>query len=372
MELPPPSEEVVVTAPRLPRATGEQVYSVLPIDPEALEEAVRLDQAITLAPGASLFRRNDSGAANPTVQGLSLRAIAPSGAGRALVTLDSAPQHDPFGGWVIWGALPPELIANATVIRGAGAGPYGAGALTGVVALEERATPGFVFSLEGGELGFWRGAGVGEAQGGGVDMLLAASAEHSDGWIPVRAGRGAADTEVWRDAMAGAARLQTQQGRVLISARLAGYSEQRGSGLLGGDSSNDGASASLTLVTQPTDSEPGWRLQAWARSSDMANAFVSVAPDRSSTTPASLQYETPAFGWGMNAALRFEHGEIGADVRASDGETHELFRFIGGAFTRSRVAGGETLSAGAYAEGWRNWGLFLVSGGVRLDWWQAD
>jgi hypothetical protein len=37
----------------------------------------------------------------------------------------------------------------------------------------------------------------------------------------------------------------------------------------------------------------------------------------------------------------------------ADGETRERFNYSGGAFTRSRVAGGETLSAGAYAEGWR-------------------
>ena len=86
------SEPIVVTAPRLPEAEGEAVYSQLPIDPAVLEDAVRLDRALATAPSASLFRRNDSGAANPTVQGLSLRAIAPSGAGRALVALDGVPQ----------------------------------------------------------------------------------------------------------------------------------------------------------------------------------------------------------------------------------------------------------------------------------------
>ena len=98
-----PGDEIVVTAPRLPEAPGEAVYAHVEIDPRAIEDAVRLDRALAVAPAASLFRRNDSGAANPTVQGLSLRAIGPSGAGRALVTLDGVPQHDPFGGWVIWG-----------------------------------------------------------------------------------------------------------------------------------------------------------------------------------------------------------------------------------------------------------------------------
>src|SRR5262245_46590662 len=145
------TETIVVTAPRLPEAEGEAVYSQLPIDPQTLEDSLRLDRALAVAPAASLFRRNDSGAANPTVQGVSLRAIGPSGAGRALVTLDGVPQHDPFGGWVIWGALPSELISSANVIRGAGAGPYGAGALTGAVELQERTTTGFTLRAEAGE-----------------------------------------------------------------------------------------------------------------------------------------------------------------------------------------------------------------------------
>lgn len=368
----PAEETIVVTAPRLPDAAGEQVYSVLPIDPRAIDDALRLDRALAVAPAASLFRRNDSGAANPTVQGLSLRAIGPSGAGRALVTLDGVPQHDPFGGWVIWGALPPELIERANIIRGAGAGPYGAGALTGVVALDERSTPGFALRAEHGERDYTRVGGVGVAGDGAFSALLSASVEHDDGWIPTREGRGAADAPLWRDAMSGALRVQNMQGDVLISARLSGYDEARGSGLVGAESSADGVAASLTLVSAPRADALGWRVQAWARESDMSNSFVSVAPDRSATTPASVQDETPAFGWGANAAVRWSNAEIGVDVRAADGETRERFNFTGGAFRRSRIAGGETLSAGAYAEGWQTFGDTLVSGGVRLDWWSAS
>lgn len=366
------TETIVVTAPRLPEAPGEAAYAELPIPPEAVEDALRLDQALAVAPAANLFRRNDSGAANPTVQGLSLRAVGPSGAGRALVTLDGVPQHDPFGGWVIWGALAPELVARANVIRGAGAGPYGAGALTGVIDLEERTAPGFRVRAEYGERDYSRVGGVGVAGDAEFSALLAAFVEHEDGWIPTREGRGPADAPLWRDAMSAAAWVQTMQGDVLISARLSGYAEERGSGLVGAQSSADGAAASLTMVRQPQGDAPGWRVQAWARESDMTNSFVSISADRSTTTPAALQYATPAFGWGANAALRWSNAEVGLDVRASDGETQELFFFSGGAFTRSRVAGGETLTAGAYAEAWRTFGETLLSGGARLDWWSAS
>ncbi|MCA8885426.1 MAG: Plug domain-containing protein, partial [Hyphomonadaceae bacterium] len=171
------NEDIVIVAPRLPEAAGEGAYSAYEIDPAAIETATRLDEALRSAPGVSTFRRNDSAAANPTIQGLSIRASAPSGAGRALVTLDGQPLNDPFGGWVIWGAVPPETVASATVLRGAGAGPYGAGALTGTVQLDERRGQGAVLSLEGGERGQVRAAGIGEARDDAWSFMLAANAQ---------------------------------------------------------------------------------------------------------------------------------------------------------------------------------------------------
>src|SRR5258707_12677628 len=129
-------ESVLITA-RPPDPVGNTAFSTTLIDAPQLRVAPELDQALRQVPGLSLFRRNSSLSANPSVQGVSLRSIAPSGAGRALVTLDSVPQNDPFGGWGIWSALPPEDISGAQIVRGAAAGPYGAGALTGVIALDE-------------------------------------------------------------------------------------------------------------------------------------------------------------------------------------------------------------------------------------------
>lgn len=367
------SEEIVIVAPRLPEAAGETAYSAYEIDPVALATATRLDDALRSAPGVSTFRRNDSAAANPTIQGLSVRASAPSGAGRALVILDGQPLNDPFGGWVIWGAVPPETIERATVRRGAGAGPYGAGALTGTVQLDERRGQGATLSLEGGERGQLRAAGVGEARGDAWSFMLAAAAQQDDGWIPVRAGRGAADTEIWSDSLAGAARVEWRDGERIFAMRLGGYSETRSAGLVGAESRSDGSSLSVTLAAPAGDL--AWRVQAWAMASDLYNTSVATAPDRSTTTPANEQYETPAFGWGGNAALRWsgeDYGvELGADLRTADGETHERFLFNGSQFTRNRAAGGRTLTAGAYVEGWREVGDWLFTGGVRADHYRA-
>jgi len=367
------NSDIVIVAPRLPEAAGEAAYSAYEIDPVVLETATRLDEALRSAPGVSTFRRNDSAAANPTIQGLSIRASAPTGAGRTLVTLDGQPLNDPFGGWVIWGAVATETIESATVLRGAGAGPYGAGALTGTVQLDERRGQGAVLSVEGGGRGHFRAAGAGEARGDAWSFMLAAAAQQDDGWIPVRAGRGAADTELWSDSLAGAARVEWRDGERVFSMRLGGYSESRSAGLVGAQSRSDGSSLSVTLAAPAGNF--AWRVQAWAMASDLYNTSVATAPDRSTTTPANEQYETPAFGWGGNAALRWtgeDYGvEVGADLRTADGETRERFSFSGGQFTRNRIAGGRTLTAGAYVEGWREAGDWLVTGGVRADVYRA-
>ncbi len=62
--------------------------------------------------------------------------------------------------------------------------------------------------------------------------------------------------------------------------------------------------------------------------------------------------------------------ELGADARFNEGETRERFRFMSGAFTRDRTAGGETSVVGAYAEGSSAIGPWLVAGGLRLDQWR--
>ena len=79
-----PVETVLITA-RVPPPVGADVFSGALLDEEELRAAPQLDAALGQVPGLSLFRRNSSLSANPTTQGVSLRSIAPSGAGRALV-----------------------------------------------------------------------------------------------------------------------------------------------------------------------------------------------------------------------------------------------------------------------------------------------
>ena len=375
---PPVVQTVTVTAARLPPAPGDAAFSIIRLDPQQLQAQPRLDLAIEQIPGISLFRRTSSAAENPSTQGVTLRSIAPSGAGRTLVTLDGVPQNDPFGGWVIWTSLPSESLEGASVVRGAGAGPYGAGALTGVIALDELSRPGAVIGdVAGGRLGSVRGAGATVQSFDGGSLFLSASGEHTDGWIPVFGSAGAADDKLTLNDYNGAARLQTQVGPALMAVRAGAYHEDRSAGLVGANSVATGETGSITFAAQPGPGSLGWRLQAWVRHSNFSNTSVSTPASRASTTPANNQYATPATGWGGNAALRGQAGallwEAGGDLRAASGEDQELFKFVSGAFTQRRLAGGRSMVAGGYLEATWAPGDWLVTGGGRIDgWWTMD
>ena len=373
--------EVVVTAARLPAAAGEGVFAVTRLDGFVLDRATRIDEALATVPAVSLFRRTSSLGANPTTQGISLRAIAPSGAGRTLVTLDGEPLNDPFGGWVIWSQVAPESLAGLDIVRGAGAGPYGAGALTGVIALDERDQPGGVLDASVGEYGGRRIAAATTVGGARFSLTGSALYERSTGYVPVRgASAGNADTPLDLEARNAAVRADIRfDDATALSLRAAAYEEERGSGLAGARSSASGQSYAAALVRRPSGDRLGWRARIWRRESDFANSSAAVAPGRVATTPANEQYATPATGWGGNLALRRSalalgggrlEWELGADARFSEGETQERFRFMAGDFTRDRFAGGETSVVGGYAEASWAVGPWLVAGGARLDRWE--
>ena len=381
LQIPPPPTlpDIVVTGARLPPVAGEAAFSSVRLTQDDLRTQRRLDEALATVPAVSLFRRNSSLSANPTTQGVSLRAIAPTGAGRTLVTLDGVPLNDPFGGWVIWSQVPTESLSGLDIVRGAGAGPYGAGALTGVISLRER-DEGAVLDASVAERGGGRLAGAGATMLGPIRLVASGQYETSDGYVPVREGQGAADTPLDLEVRSAALRADVPLTVATLSLRASAFEEDRGSGLLGARSTATGNSLSATAAAQPDADRPGWRLQAWRRESDLANSSVAVSADRASTTPANDQFETPATGWGLNAALRRgtvsgigrAEWEIGADARFSEGETRERFRFMAGRFTRNRIAGGETSVVGAYVEGSSAIGHWLFAGGLRLDQWRNE
>src|SRR3954447_3637761 len=117
--------------------TSESPASISVVDQEQLRTIPgnNLDDRLRQVPGFSLFRRSSSVVANPTTQGVSLRATGSSGASRTLVLWDAIPLNDPFGGWVYWTRVDPAYIDRVEVDRGGTTAVFGDRALGGNISL---------------------------------------------------------------------------------------------------------------------------------------------------------------------------------------------------------------------------------------------
>ncbi len=117
--------------------SSETPAAITVLDQQQLEQipGTDIDDRLRQVPGFSLFRRTSSIVANPTTQGVSLRAIGSSGASRTLVLWDSIPINDPFGGWVYWTRLDPNFIGEVDIARGASTSIFGDRAMGGTLSL---------------------------------------------------------------------------------------------------------------------------------------------------------------------------------------------------------------------------------------------
>ena len=107
------------------------------------------------------------------------------------------------------------------------------------------------------------------------------------------------------------------------------------------------------------------------------SSFASVSPGRLTASRVSLQDKVPSHGLGGSVELRppLPRGmelRVGADARRTDGESRELYAFVSGEPTRRRFAGGETWTAGAFAEASGELRGITLTGGARLDHWQVS
>jgi outer membrane receptor protein involved in Fe transport len=126
---------LVVTATRAPAPAAQLPVTVEVIRGDSFQRgpAFVVDDALKASAAFSLFRRTNSLMAHPTAQGVSLRNLGPSGAGRTLVLLDGVPLNDPFGGWVTWTKIPRLTLSGAEIVRGGGSSAWGSAALGGTL-----------------------------------------------------------------------------------------------------------------------------------------------------------------------------------------------------------------------------------------------
>jgi outer membrane receptor protein involved in Fe transport len=129
------NEQVTVTAYRTPLGALESPASTRELSQTALNStaAITLDGKLRQLPGLELYRRSSSLVANPSSQGLSLRALGSTAASRTLITEDDVPQNDPFAGWIHWQEQPELSIERVEMVRGGASDLYGSSAIGGVV-----------------------------------------------------------------------------------------------------------------------------------------------------------------------------------------------------------------------------------------------
>jgi hypothetical protein len=370
----PPTEIVVVRAERLrePNLVGQAINGVT-LQSQA---GVRLDEALRRVPGIGLFRRTSSGAANATIQGLSLRPIAPNGAGRALVSLDGVPQNDPFGGWVYWGRYDPSFLQGIVVQRGGAGASFGPIALTGTLDITEaRGQPAGLSASLGG-FGATHVAGRGSLRSDGAVLTAMAAYEASDGVIAIsRAQQGPADQPVDFEILSLTFVTDIERGNGAWSIRASSFEESKGAGLRGGQSRAQGLDVS---IARRIDGNWGQgRFILYAQGHDFSSQTVTVGPGRAFTTRALDQYATPSSALGGSLAFipaqDIKLPRFSLDWQRAEGETRELFRFVGQDFTRTRVAGGSQDWLGLGLSAPRPlvllYGHLKIEGGLRLDYW---
>jgi vitamin B12 transporter len=371
-------QAIVVTGRGLDAPLGEDSYDAIIIGPDRLAHAPsnRLEDVLRDVPGFQQFRRSDSRSANPTSQGVTLRALGGNASSRALLILDGVPQTDPFGGWIAWPAYDPRRLGRIRVTRGGGSGAAGPGALSGTIEMESLPDGGpdgiaadIAYGSRGGVEAF---AGYRAALGAGFVNLSAAFAR-GDGFTPVVPEQsGTADRPApYAQASVALRGVAPLGGSSELQANLSAFTDARERGTQFSAIETKGADASLRLIGR---GRLPWSLLAYVQVRAFSNEFAAVNAARSSASATLDQVSVPSTGLGARGEIRPRLGPVelrlGADWRSAAGSTNELFQYVAGAPTRGRKAGGSTDAIGAFAEaGWRS-GPITLTGGARIDHWR--
>ena len=133
-----PAQDIIVTGRGLDAALSTGIYATTTLERDVIVSSPsgRIEDVLRGVAGFQQFRRSDSRSANPSAQGVTLRALGGNATSRALVLLDGVPLADPFFGYIPLSAIAPETLGQMRVTRGGGSGPFGAGALAGTIELE--------------------------------------------------------------------------------------------------------------------------------------------------------------------------------------------------------------------------------------------
>lgn len=366
----PPAETIIVSGRAITPAAGTEAFGAVTLSADALSPASgRAEEAVRALGGVQLFRASSTRTANPTAEGLTARGLSGNAASRIDVTLDGAPLADPFFGFVSWGALIGQPLAGAELVRGGGLG--GPGALAGTLAFTS-AAPQTRAQLRGGSRASFEGQGGIAVPVEGGALGLSGGFSRGDGYLLVdQPGPGDVPARYRQWSLAGTARAKL--GDLSYVARLSGFADHRLRGVEGADIASEGVDASLSVRL-----DRAWKLGlvAHAKLRDFSTVTRTLDATRTTATTALDQLKTPASGWGVEVQAEPPLGEnsalqLGAGWRAAEGQTVERFRYVAGAPTRGRVAGGSQQVASLFANGSQRVApeLLLTAAG-RVDHWR--
>ena len=362
-----PPETIVVRA--ITPAAGAEAFGALRLDSQDLAATSgRVEDALRDIGGVQLFRASSTRSSNPTADGITARGLSGNAASRILVTLDGVPLADPFFGFVAWGNLIGRPLAGGELVRGGGLG--GPGALGGTLALETGDIGNSAAVRYGSRNSLEGSASLALPVGAGSFGLFGGYSRGDGQYLVDQPGPGDVQARYRQWAVGG--RASATSGDWRIDGALSAFDDQRLRGVEGADIGSSGGDASLRVR-----SSGPWRaeLTLYGQMRDFSTVNRTLDASRTVATTNLDQQKTPATGWGARASVEPPLGDtlaasIGAEWRAAEGRTIELFRFVAGEATRRRVARGSQYGGGIFFDGsWRATPELLLTAAGRIDRW---
>ncbi|WP_443971661.1 TonB-dependent receptor plug domain-containing protein [Sphingobium sp. CR28] len=370
-------ETIVVTGAGLPLPPGTPAYGSVIIRDDRLDSSAsgRLENVLQDVAGFQQFRRSDSRSANPSAQGVTLRALGGNASSRTLMLLDGVPLADPFFGYIPFSALSPDRLSVVRVTRGGGSGAFGAGAVAGTIELASAtrdrlplaSASAFYGSRDATELE----ASLSPDLGGGY-VTVSGRWDRGDGFNTTPASQRTSATvparyDGWSTNLRAVIPVQPD---VELQFRALLFEDNRTLRFAGADSMSSGQDLSLRLVSRGP-----WKIDAlvYGQARDFSNIVIS-----SSTFRKTLdQRATPSTGIGGKIEIRPPVGSsnvlrIGTDFRLMSGDMFEdayNANLATNPLTASRHAYGEQSTVGFFAENDWTLGPLILTGGIRADRW---
>lgn len=366
--------DIVVLGRALSLPPGTPAYGTVTIDRTRLDANAsgRLEDALADVAGFQQFRRSDGRSANPSAQGVTLRALGGNATSRALVLLDGVPIADPFFGSIPFAALSPDRLSAARITRGGGAGAFGGGAVAGTIELvsaDRRQLPPLdAGAFYGSDRAEELTASASPTLGTGF-ATLSARFERGDGFYTTPPDQRVPATARarYRDWSLGLRTVAALDGETELQARGTVFGDDRTLRFAGADSASSGEDASLRVIRRGA-----WQIDALAylQARDFANKVISATTYRLTLD----QRRTPSIGIGGKIELRPPVGRdhvlrLGSDLRLARGQLYEDAYAASGTVTTRRTAGGAIDTIGLFAEDDWTLGRLVLTGGARLDRW---